>query len=541
MHNSTCHGASHDTKTIHSMCLHGRTMSHAQPVEGKMSYEEGARRWAACWYAAEYVAQQAASFVRRLRVMDGDPVASYQTSTEMVEVTASYGTESWSTGGTVAATVATPVLQLPSRGTAVPGGTYRIPEGMIGNSSAACAYVVEEIMGPWWSRLQSWEQEAATMEGEVLRGFMESRDADLAAFVEEMEATHLLDMEALELYRQLEDGLVHPRNSGWSGLQRARCAEGISTLRDRLDWEMDRWTELKKQVQEVLDQIEAVRAEPAFEYLVRPHWVLEQRDRLLELLQGEPGWKASEEITLLEPDLKRVIESDMPTARARLARQQEADERAAAVAAAFAERTAAPAAAARHMVLEGTIEAVVAERFGLTIPASMGGVLGGVASVENGTILPGEKSLAVLKVGAQPRRRHAYHEVLVAGVRQLAADGNINQGFETRLYRVDRPDWCVAWYETRDGQPMYWSVANAAGKHTLSPDGYIRSEEWLGAERTTADIQLFTELFEISVSTDGSVAATCGGQDFDPWPAMRSEDDGGFNNPFANAFKKRKK
>lgn len=152
-----------------------------------------------------------------------------------------------------------------------------------------------------------------------------------------------------------------------------------------------------------------------------------------------------------------------------------------------------------HFTQRRTIEEAV-KTFGIAIPAAMGGKVGGVSSVQAGTVVPGTKVLIDFSTGGGGGGRYRFEVKSEAGLTRLKEERPYKRAMVQILAIVDSPDWHCAWTEYKDGEITARVLADAGGMHRL----YVHNarpytEPWQGLDPVTPPSEKFEEIFQISL------------------------------------------
>ncbi|MEN9558190.1 MAG: hypothetical protein RL141_559 [Candidatus Parcubacteria bacterium] len=127
-----------------------------------------------------------------------------------------------------------------------------------------------------------------------------------------------------------------------------------------------------------------------------------------------------------------------------------------------------------------SLKQLLQEWWSIAIPAVMQAGIGGVSSVQSGTLMPGEKEVAVLLIGSGGGKRYRFEKISETGLTRLRETCDRPYTRERVLATVDSPNWHSAWVDYRDGEPMSYTVLNAGGCHEYWPGEPVRSREWPG-------------------------------------------------------------
>jgi hypothetical protein len=159
----------------------------------------------------------------------------------------------------------------------------------------------------------------------------------------------------------------------------------------------------------------------------------------------------------------------------------------------------------------------------LGIPPAWRGEIRGVSGVENGILMPGNKALVALQIGIGGGRQYTTQVAKEAGITRLD-DSKAGDAWGA-LALIDDPSWVVAWADFKNGEAIGYSIANGTGVHryALGHNGWLdpQTTPWVGVEPITPGVREFRAMFGLDT------AKAAGG--------------GGFDNPFAAAFAKKKK
>ena len=122
------------------------------------------------------------------------------------------------------------------------------------------------------------------------------------------------------------------------------------------------------------------------------------------------------------------------------------------------------------------------KNWGIAIPVVMGDKIGGVSSVQAGTLIPGTKALISLCIGPGGGKRYRFEKISESGITRIKESCERPFNSESILAIVEAPDWHSAWIEYKDGEITSYVLANAGGIHHYVrwvANG-IRTEPWDG-------------------------------------------------------------
>lgn len=154
-----------------------------------------------------------------------------------------------------------------------------------------------------------------------------------------------------------------------------------------------------------------------------------------------------------------------------------------------------------HFTHWQTIEEVV-KGWGIAVPTAMGDKIGGVSGVQAGTLIPGTKALAALRIGPGGGKRYRFEKVSEAGITRLKESCERPYTSEGVLALVESPDWYSAWIEYKDGEITSYALANVGGIHHYFPNPQwsekIRTESWEGMTPVSPTEEEMRKIFKLN-------------------------------------------
>jgi hypothetical protein len=122
---------------------------------------------------------------------------------------------------------------------------------------------------------------------------------------------------------------------------------------------------------------------------------------------------------------------------------------------------------------------------------------GGVAGIELGTLVPGDKELVFAHVGPDGGRRYGWEVLPSHGLTILREERNHKNTAADILALIEAPDWFYGWRSFKDGALVGCSILTSEGEHQYSPEGeYGHTNTWEWASRVLQpDADLFFRAF----------------------------------------------